>query len=46
MGQKRAQLPCFERAQHLKEKSRAKNVFAIVNRAVEKVYLSEKNFWG
>ena len=42
MGQKSAQLPCFERVQHLKEKSRVKNFFALVNREVAKVYLSEK----
>ena len=31
------------RLQHLKEKSRAKNFFAVVKRAVAKVYLCEKN---
>ena len=37
-GQKSAQLPCFEIVQDLKEKSRAKNFFALVKRAVTKVY--------
>ena len=44
-GSKCAKLPCFARVQHLKEKSRAKNFFSIVNRAVAKVYLSKK-IWG
>ena len=44
ISQKSAQLPCFERVQHLMEKSRTKNFFAKVIRAVAKVYLCEKNF--
>ena len=39
-------LPCFEKVQHLKEKSRAKDFFAGVKRAVGKVYLCEKNYGG
>ena len=46
MGQKRAQLPYFELVQHPKEKSRAKNFFAKVIKAVAKVYLPEKNLGG
>ena len=45
MGHKSAQLPCFERVQHLKEKSSAKNFLAKVIRAVPKVNLCEENFW-
>jgi len=46
MGQKRAQLPYFEKIQHLREKSRAKNAFAKLIRAVAKVYLCETNLRG
>jgi len=46
MGQKSTQLPCCKRAQHLKEKSRAKNFFAIVNRAVAKFIYAKKSFGG
>ena len=38
MGPKSAQLPYFERVQHLKEKCWAKNLFAIVN--------MRKKFWA
>ena len=43
-GQKRAQVPGFERAQHLKEKFKAKSFFTIVNRVVMKVYRCKKIF--
>ena len=46
MGQNSAQLPSFERVQHLKEKSRAKNFFTIVNRAAVKVQLCGNNVGG
>jgi len=46
MGQKSAQLPYFEKVQHLKEKSSAKNFLSKVIRAVAKVYLCEKNLGG
>ena len=46
IGQKSAQLPWFERVQYLKKKSRAKNIFATVIRAVAKIYLCENNFGG
>jgi len=46
MGQKRAQLPYPEKAQHLREKSRAKNALAKVIRVVAKVYLCETNLGG
>ena len=45
MGHKGIQIACFERAQHLKEKSRAKNYFALVNRAVAK-FIYAKNISG
>ena len=45
-GPKKCTTSCFERVQHLKEKSRAKNVFAMVNRAVAKVYLCIKKKLG
>ena len=35
----------FEKVKDLKEKSRLKNFFAIVNRAVEKVYLWKKQVY-
>ena len=44
MDQKRAKLTYFEKVQHPKEKSRAKNIFTKVIRLIMKVYLSEKNF--
>jgi len=44
MGQKRAQVPGFERAQHLREGSRAKSFFTIVKRVVVKVYRCKKIF--
>jgi len=43
MGQKGPQLPYFEKVQHPKKKSRAKNFFAKVISTVAKVYLCEKN---
>ena len=46
MGQKSAQLPYFKKVQHLKEKSRPKNIFTKVLSAVANVYLGEKNFGG
>lgn len=48
MGQKSAQLPYLELAQHPKEKSWAKNPLAKAIKAVAKVYLPEKNWavWG
>jgi len=45
MGQKNAQLPHLELAQHPKEKPRAKNPPAKAIKAATKVYLPEKN-WG
>ena len=42
MGQKSAQLPCFERVKQVNKKSRVKNFFAVVNKAVAKVNLCEK----
>ena len=45
MGHKGIQLACFERVQHLTEKSRAKNYFAIVNRGVAK-FIYAKNILG
>jgi len=44
MDQKDTQLPYFEKVQHLKGKSRAKNIFAQVSRTVVKVYLCKKVF--
>jgi len=46
MDQKSAQLPYFEKVKHPEEKSRARNFFAKVIRAVLKVNLCEKSFWG
>ena len=43
-GPKKAQVPGFERAQHLKEKSKAESFFTIVNRVVVKVYRCKKIF--
>jgi len=37
-GPREPQLPYFERVQHLKEKSRAKNFFMIVTWVIAKVY--------
>jgi len=46
MGQKSIQLPHPEKIQHPGEKSRTKNPFVKVIRAVAKVYLCEKKFGG
>ena len=46
IAQKSAQPPYFENVQHRKEKSRAKNIFAKVIRAVAEVYLCEKKIGG
>ena len=46
MGQESAQLLYFEKVQHSKEKSRSKNVFAKVIRAVARVYLHVQKKFG
>ena len=46
MAQKSAQLPYFEKVQHLKRKSRAKNFFAKVITPEAEIYLCEKEFGG